>query len=354
MELNNIARKWFTFWISNRVLRNLIFWFLIGYATVFNIDMLTDETLTVKQVILTFFMHFLTFGPLIYFNNLFVLPRFFFRGEYFQYFLITIIAVLFYPIYTGTIIEFYSSITPQDLPRIQLADLNYFIGVIANVLWVATFSMIKLGSDHLLEKSKIEKIEKEKAKSELDSLKNQMDPHFLFNGLNTIYGLSITEDARTSDSILKLSDIMRYVLYECNEEKVSLDKEIAYINNYIEFGKLRRKKVEQIEFDVNGEYIGKRIAPLILIPFIENAFKHGVDGQIIDPWIKVELNIEDDQLTFTCSNSARNKQKDQIRKDKGIGLQNVMRRLELLYPNQYELDIQQDETAYYIKLNMRL
>jgi hypothetical protein len=331
----------------------MLFWLLLGYVTITNIEMLTEEQLSLQQQVMLFFMHLFAYGPIVYFNNLYLLPKFFSEGDYFKYFAFTVSFVLIYTIYTVWIIDYYAIHTPSDLQKIDSEDLNYFVGVIGNLLWVATFSMTKIGTDHLTEKSKLESAEKEKAESELSSLKNQINPHFLFNGLNSIYGLSITKDERTSDSIMKLSEIMRYVLYECNDEKVTLEKEIDYINNYISFGKLRRKHVHQIKFDVQGHIIGKRIAPLILIPFIENAFKHGLDSQIIDPWIAVEINIEDKELIFKCSNSS-SKKKDILRKDNGIGLANVRRRLALLYPDLHQLNISAQEREYTVQLNIQL
>ena len=352
MNLNLIAKNLFTGWISNRLLRNVLFWILLGYTVVSNMTTLTNEIVTTKQKIVLFFMYFVLYGPIVYFNNLFLLPRFFAKGDYFKYFTLAAISILAYTFYAGGVIDYYSSLTPSDLPSPTIEDLSYFVGVIRVSFWVATFSMIKLGTDHLVNKSNLEILEREKARSELDSLKNQINPHFLFNGLNTIYGLSIANDLRTSDSIMKLSEIMRYVLYECNDDYVSLERN-DYINNYINFGKLRRKRVDQIEFNIDGDISNKKIVPHILIPFIENAFKHGLDANIIDPWIKLNMQIVGHTLLFSCANSKSNR-KEVSKKDSGIGLFNVKRRLELLCPDGHYISIDDKEDVYSVDLKLDL
>ena len=346
-------KEWFMHWISNRLLRNVVFWVMIGYMEVFNIDLLSSEGMDWGQRIRLFFMHFSIFAPLCYFNNLYLLPKFFEKGKYLKYFSLTIISVLIYTPYSGYMIDYYTDFVPSDLPRLELEQLNYWIGVLANTIFVGVFSLSKLGSDHIIDKTRVEKIEKENVVSELDSLKNQINPHFLFNGLNTLYGLSINDDVRTSDAIMKLSEIMRYVLYDCNTEKVDIEKEIVYINNYIEFGKLRRRSLEDITFNIQGNIEGKKVVPLLLIPFIENAFKHGVDTHTENPYLHVGINIHQNHMVFICENSLKGG-KSEVRKDSGIGLANVKRRLELLYPQKHSLEMQNGQTRYRVELKLDL
>src|SRR5437764_6663610 len=177
----------------------------------------------------------------------------------------------------------------------------------------------------------------------------QINRHFLFNALNNIYSLAVIEDSkRTGGSILKLSELLRYMLYEKedNESKVSLDREIHYINSFIELEKLRHEGGIYVNFSIEGEVDGKRIAPLLLSPLIENAFKHGILTEKNKP-VNIDLKISDQNLQFSISNFKSTYEKANIG---GIGLVNVKKRLDLLYGKKYNLDIQQTEDRFSVDL----
>ncbi len=201
---------------------------------------------------------------------------------------------------------------------------------------------------YLRTRKHLEMIEAEKNKAEIAYLKSQINPHFLFNTFNSIYSLAIKEKAdQTANGMLKLSGMMRYVVSETSHDYVPLEKEIDYIDNYIELQKLRLDKSVQLHYLVNGTAENKQIAPLILIPFIENAFKHGVspdDVSIID--IEIKIN---DQLELTVKNNkvAVGQTRDE---QLGFGIENTRTRLQLLYPNQYHLTIEDGVHQYCIHL----
>jgi two-component system LytT family sensor kinase len=196
-------------------------------------------------------------------------------------------------------------------------------------------------------------LENQKLQAELSFLKMQVNPHFLFNALNNIYSLAIIEDSkRTGGSILKLSELMRYMLYEKedSESKVSLDKEIHYINSYIDLEKLRHLGNIYVSFSIEGEVDGKRIAPLLLFPLIENAFKHGILTEKNKP-VNIDLNISDQAMKFSISNFKNAYQKHEVG---GIGLQNVKKRLELIYGVKHQLDISEDKDRFNVNLQLPL
>ncbi|HEX6849379.1 MAG TPA: histidine kinase [Chitinophagaceae bacterium] len=196
-------------------------------------------------------------------------------------------------------------------------------------------------------------LENQKLKAELSFLKMQVNPHFLFNALNNIYSLSVMEKSKkTGDSIMKLSELMRYVLYEKEdaENKVSLDKEIRHINSFIDLEKLRHPGDVYINFSIEGETTGKRIAPLLLFPLIENACKHGI---LTDPEkpVNINLHVNKEHLHFSLENFNNGYLKDEVG---GIGLPNVKKRLDLLYGGKYSLDVNKTEDKFLVNLQLPL
>lgn len=194
-------------------------------------------------------------------------------------------------------------------------------------------------------------LKSENLNSELKFLRSQINPHFLFNALNNIYALSIIKSDKTPDNILKLSDMLRYIIYDCNADRVLIEKEINYINNYIDLQKLKDDKITNIE--VNFEKVESHcmIAPMIFIPFIENSFKHSKIEDLENGWIKLKIEHTDTQLIFSIGNSLPKKvyTKDKIG---GVGLENVTRRLELLYPKKHQLKIEDTKSEFFVELKI--
>ncbi|SEW15437.1 Histidine kinase [Chitinophaga sp. YR573] len=194
--------------------------------------------------------------------------------------------------------------------------------------------------------------EKEKLNAELSYLKAQINPHFLFNTLNSIYSLAIDKSDQTPAAIVKLSGMMRYVISDSGHHLVSLSKEIDYINNYIALQKIRFGNAVPLSFRVSGVYVGEQIAPLILISFVENAFKHGVNAAE-DSDIRIEINITLHQLHFTAFNNKVTVQ--EMPEDKGgLGIVNTRKRLELLYPGRHTLEIIDDPNYFSVSLLLQL
>jgi hypothetical protein len=185
-------------------------------------------------------------------------------------------------------------------------------------------------------------LRQEKTQAELAFLKTQINPHFLYNTLNYLYSLAYPVSDKLASAVLTLSDLMRYMLHESPDGRVALEKEIDYLRSYMELYKLRFGEKFNVQFTVAGEPAGQRVASLLLIPFVENAFKHGVLDKADAP-VCIHLRVAADTLSFSVENRIGRHQKDAT---SGIGLGNIRRRLALLYPNQHTLDVQQD-TAHF-------
>nr|WP_315219501.1 histidine kinase [uncultured Flavobacterium sp.] len=193
--------------------------------------------------------------------------------------------------------------------------------------------------------------ETHRTNTELIYLRKQTNPHFLFNSLNSIYSLAHKKSDLVPDAIVTLSELMRYMLYETDNKTVDLEKEINYIQNYIELQKLRLNNIEDIVINVHGDTRNKFIEPLLLISFVENAFKYGTDYKGA-AHVKIKIFILDNTLDFWIENTIESYVKDP--ENSGIGLANIQSRLDLLYPNAHELTITQDNHYYRVHLNLKL
>lgn len=238
--------------------------------------------------------------------------------------------------------------TLTDLPSFFVAPF-YFLPIPS--LGYIIFIFRKL---HLNELQKKE-ADKQRMIAEVNLLKSRIQPHFLFNTLNNLYGLALSSSNNTADSILRLSKIMEYMLYNSEREYVPLGVEMQYIRDYIELEKLRYGKRLQVSFDIDESLYGKLIAPLLLFPFIENAFKHGSGKEEADTWISVSLQKEKTTIVYVVVNnmSSTNKTGENVHPG-GYGLQNLQKRLNLVYPGKYKLEQTPGEASYMSVLKLDL
>lgn len=188
--------------------------------------------------------------------------------------------------------------------------------------------------------------------SELALLRSQVNPHFFFNTLNNIYSLVYQKSDDAPEAVMKLSSIMRYMLYDATTDKVLLEKEIEYLKSFIELEKLRLRNKDFVSLDVRGSAEGQMIAPMLLIPFVENAFKHA-SRTVPAPGIMVYLDVSPGKMIFEVKNFIRKNQNAPKDQQGGIGLSNIRRRLELLYPQKYSLEIKNGDDVFSIKLIIR-
>ncbi|MES2240753.1 MAG: histidine kinase [Bacteroidota bacterium] len=293
-----------------------------------------------------------------YFNYYSLIPKFYFSNKTIPYFGIIILFLLFF-LWISThfdhpernFLDFgrrmpMGNKMPPPLPhnfdkaggpptQYNHTILVYLIGVASSLLFAIN--------------NRLRKVEKEKMQSELSFLKAQINPHFLFNTLNSIYALAIKKSDQTADAVVQLSELMRYIITNANDDVISLDKEINYINNFVELQKTRLGNTAIINYNVQGNLYGKCITPLILISFIENAFKHGVNPNQKSE-IKIQINIEDENLNLIVTNNKVHSSPS----DSGIGLQNTIERLSHLYPNSHDLEIDDNQETYTVTLKIKV
>jgi len=217
---------------------------------------------------------------------------------------------------------------------------------------ISAATSARFALDNLKSKKKIEEIEKERATSELNFLRNQLNPHFLFNTLNTVFGTIDIQNVHARNAVIKLSDMLRYQLYECNVDYIDLEKEMGYLRNYIELQKLRSNSQTVINFSVDNTIENLKIAPLILAPVVENTFKHVSKFAALENQIYITASLRDSLFILETKNTY-----DPLAtglQSGGVGIHNVKRRLELLYPDKFDLDIQKDAITYSVRLTIIL
>jgi two-component system LytT family sensor kinase len=238
----------------------------------------------------------------------------------------------------------------DGLEGLSLKNLLSVVPIFA----VAMLAGIGLRSliDFIDQKKKHDELEKQTIRSELSLLKSQLNPHFLFNTLHNIDALIYENQKAASASLIILSDMMRYMLQEAKKDLVELEKELKNLNNYIDLEKLRLKNEAFLKYDISESKKGLRIAPMMLLPFVENAFKHSVDS-VIEEGITIKIHTENNTLYFFCENKfeAQVFEKD---KTPGIGLETVKKRLDLLYPDKHKLDIFKDDSLFRFNLEIEL
>jgi hypothetical protein len=227
----------------------------------------------------------------------------------------------------------------------------YFTDNMQNVIGYSFYAFfLKMIQDFFINEKEKHDLLTEKFQAEQAFLKSQLNPHFLFNTLNNIYSLTLNQSPKAPEAVLKLSELMRYMLYESNVDKINLETEVKYLRNFIELQKMRYSKQIFVDFEVAGDLHTQEIAPLLLISFVENAFKHGEVNEEYNP-LKIRLLVNKNNLNFTVINHKKDQNKDEIG---GVGLENVKRRLQLIYPNQHSLEVQESDKNYNCELNIIL
>jgi sensor histidine kinase YesM len=301
------------------------------------------------------FAHVSVIAAASYMNYFYFLPRFLKHKNIWRYLLEFIIPFIFLHIFL-IYVKRQIYIDSGDLRRIEVVySTNFFIKSFISAIFIVIFvGMLKFIEDWFELEARKKEVENEKLIAELRFLKAQINPHFLFNTLNNLYSLAFTNSPNTTEVIAKLSKMMRYMLYDSNHAKVPLDKEIEYIENYISLEKLRLTYNIPIDFEIKGSTNQVMIVPLVLITFLENAFKHGVNGNDPHSWVKVLLNIEGKTIIYTVENSTLMTMNGNNRESSGIGLQNLKRRLELSYPDGYKLTVENKESKHSIQLKIDL
>jgi hypothetical protein len=234
---------------------------------------------------------------------------------------------------------------------------NYALVMMLGEFYVLSFvTAIKITADFLRESSRAARLEKAQMETELRFLRSQISPHFFFNTLNNIYSLSLEQSTKTPDVVLKLSELMRYLVYETKPNKQSLKKELHCIQNYLDLERIRYGELLNIDLSISGDIEGKKIAPMLLIPFVENAFKHGANKNIGEVCIKIDFIINDGFLYFKIRNTATSEAYvPKLHTTGGIGIENVKKRLELGYAKEeFQLEIHNLKNEFIVDLKLKL
>lgn len=303
--------------------------------------------LTENLVDISFFMF------ISYINIYYLIPQFLQNKKPFIY-LISLIGIAFMlsQILTSVYLLIYHNFIDEVSAQLGSRYIHFF-----SCLFVGFASMFfKVTKDWLVHQKEKKDLESQKLQSELKFLKSQINPHFFFNTLNNLYALTLKKSDLAPEIVLRLSEMMRYMLYECNEKMVSLEKEINYVRNYLELEKLRQGNNFEINFNIEGEISNQEIAPLVFIPFLENSFKHGVSNQIKSGYVNIDLELSDDKVALEIENSKPPSIPDKmsLKKSGGIGLENVKRRLKLLYPQKHQINIIDKANTFKVSLNINL
>lgn len=287
----------------------------------------------------------------VYINLGYLIPKFLSQKNFMTYCLLLLAMVaVFTPIKVLLLYITYDEVDPREF---LIMNQQYIFLLLFMIAGGST--VIKIISDWQRHQRDRKDLETQRMQSEIKFLKSQINPHFLFNTLNSLYALTLKKSDKAPEIVIKLSEMMRYMLYECNERRVPLMKEVNYIQNYLDLEKLRQSGQSDIQFKVEGQVTDQTIAPLIFIPFLENSFKHGLNHQLGDGYVHVVMKVLDNKLLLRILNSKPvQKPLPPEKANGGIGLANVQRRLNLLYPNQYRLDIQDSEKEHIVELSLDL
>lgn len=323
-----------------------VFFQVILHIVVFFLFSFDKDNPAIQQHQVVFFLNYTLAA---FFINYVLLGQFLYKKRYWSFFLLLTIIIALAILIEESVLE-----------QIYFPDTRgkSFPGIMFNLLEIlpvlSILSAFKFAWDALSKQQEVEDLKATIQESELQFLKSQINPHFLFNNLNNLYSYAIENSPKTPNIILELSAVLRYMLYECKEEYVPLTKEIKHLENFTRLSELQIEERGRISFLKSPNLSGYQIAPLILVVFIENAFKHSQSSQSKD--IKIDIKIEMSEagkLDFYCVNNFQ-KMTNTKNLSKGIGLQNVRKRLELLYPNAHQLNIAEENELYEVHLSLWL
>ncbi|MBD3617093.1 MAG: histidine kinase [Gracilimonas sp.] len=333
----------------NRLVQSLLFW-TISFFVVLRVFTRTEELRTIDLIYTGLFHLPLIIGVLA---NQFFLNRYLNKQKYiiftFGFFFSLFLVVQFYPI----TFDFLAPIIFPDYYFVTVYEWYEMLGI--GFIYISFTTLLHFAKGWFQQQediTKLAKLEKENKRSELQALRAQVNPHFLFNSLNTIYNEALKKTDKAPRLILKLSDMLRYVVDKMDQERVALQEEIEYLTHFVELHKERINEPNKVEFQTQGNFSDMEIAPLLLIIFIENCFKHS-DLTDKDAVISILLKQEGNELTLHCKNTVYVEDNNH-EKSTGMGIQNARRRLELAYENRHALEISRKGNIYETTLKMMI
>lgn len=337
--------------LNKRLVIHIVFWTL--YVLVGSFIFSYQQSFPYFFYLINFLIHMPVLAFFSYSLVYFLVPRYLLNHKYWQFLLALMISIV-----VGTVMRifigkyvYYALFIPKVLHPGEWFSISIFL---VNMMWILApailFSMFKYYRNWINSQALAHEIERKHLAAELQVLKAQLNPHFLFNTFNNLYLLALQKSDKTPMVISKMSDLFHYILYECNAVEVPVFKEIKLIDDYIQLEKLRYSSRLSVSFEKNIESGDCRIPPMLIYTFVENCFKHGSSPDPATPWIRLYVKVNKNLFEFEAANSipAANCQSDSI--VDGVGLSNIKRRLELIYPKRYELEIRKENCQFFIKL----
>jgi len=342
---------------NNRLAQHLSFW---GAYLLFALFLSTVRSSVVEDMEFHFSFELaqtLFMAIAVYVNLRVLIPNFLEKRRYWVYSLLVILLMIANAYLFVNTLKVFPDLQPHFVQRPHPSPHWVIPILFMEVMLVAVSSALHFLRENAKLKDEaltVKALESSKLKAELDSLKSQINPHFLFNSLNNIYSHALLESKETPALILKLSGLLNYIIYECQDEQVTLEKELDFLKNYIDLEKVRIDESVEVtlEADVSDSLVS--VAPLLFVPLVENAFKHGVNLSTGEPYIRVKLSLSDDHiLSFSCENLKDTYPSDNSRNG-GIGLENVQKRLELIYPGKHGFTIDAEGDVYKVTVQVQL
>jgi sensor histidine kinase YesM len=346
----------------DRIGRHFLFWLVIYLYHVIRSSFLFPPGTKFSIMIPIIMLGSFTWGVLI---NMFIsytvvyylVPKFFQKKKYLL-FVLSILVVLVIAFSILSVLVFFNGSNAKAVGSTLEHPFIFLRGSAIRILGnppliCALLLSLKTVKNWYLKQVENETLTREKANAELQLLKAQIHPHFLFNTLNNIYSFTLSKSPLAAELVQKLADMLSYMITDCNQTLVPLEKEIQLLEDYIGLEKVRYGDRLDIQMHVNGHYNNKMITPLLMIPFVENCFKHGASMMRGKQWMQLIININEDNLDFNLSNS-KPSLPNTIKNKKGIGLLNIHKRLELLYPGKHQLDINATDNTFSVYLKIEL
>lgn len=333
-----------------RVLMHVGFWLFWLFRTFYDIVSLYGWG---PGELLFMMVYAATQIPMMYLHLYFLVPQLLNRKRYLVYAVCTVALVFAYSYVNFNLLR----LIPASISNPGLIDyinqLNSQYDIIEGFFTLVITYSIKYAGQVRSTQTRLLQLQRDNLTLELNALKAQINPHFLFNTLNNIYSLALQKSDQTADMVLRLSDMMRYVLYECNSGAVALEREVEFMSNYVELERIRHGKHVSINFTLSGDTGDKKIEPLLLIPLVENSFKHGINAQMENSYVNIQFEVNDHTVRLSVENSIP--ANGTLMKEKGgIGLDNVRKRLELIYPGNHRLEISPFKNRYLVTLQLNL
>lgn len=338
----NMINKWAKNWVFYHVIFwiSMFFTFFTDVIEYINYDLIAFTTSILIRLVLL--------AILIYGNILFLIPRFLNKKRNLLYWISLIVLVAIFSFFYRAI-YFKTTDVVVEIPRTGHYVLNTLLAI--RYLFISYLFIFLKG--WFEQESKISQFKVDQLSTELKLLRAQVNPHFLFNTLNNLYGLALKKSDKTPEIIMRLSDMMDFMLYDANEAKVPLKKDVDNLVNYVEIEKIRQGNNAKINFSVTGEMKTQKIIPLLMLSLLENGFKHGINREPANAYIDASVTIDQEFLEFKVVNNKVPAQ-EAAETSHGIGLKNLRKRLNLFYPKKHELIINESADSFSALLKIHL